>query len=503
MSPKDISDMAGYVERDEWLEWYAFATLMPRLSNPRVEAALMHHTLGMFWKPTLKVDQVFAAELVKKMEGRVDEVVAKTQTTRDAVSGNISFAALLDDALTLAGDTITRYQKEGKPKKDGTPVKLLAIAKDDPQLETLQAHPSQSVRELIEARTAVKSWPLHISRVERIVKQAGASGGFLCNPLNYCGAHTGRWSGGERINTQNMSSRNKEELINSIRGLLIAPEDHDLVIVDAAQIEARVTDWFAGEVEWLEVWKDPKRDPYCEFASTMCGRIVRKPNKAIHPGPLVKYYTKMRGMGKVGVLGCGFGMGADKAIGYAQNSYGVDMSVSEAVNLVNTYRRTHQRVCKFWRVVEQKFKAAARYGEPSTLEPGLAFYRDGDITTIKLPSSRTLKYHGVKVSIIGGREQLWMMNKMEHKRIFLWGGTLTENIVQATARDLLGICILDVERAGYHVAHHCHDEIIEVVPKTKSQAAYEYTLKIMSTPPEWAKGLPLSAEGKIAQKYGK
>lgn len=499
ITPEQWVELSNYACRDDWLEWNIFTRLLPRLSRRDVELALIKHTAEMFTRPILSVDQPFAKELVGKMEAEIDRVVSVTGQTKDDISGNKSFGILIGEALDAAGDRIQKYQKEGKKGP------LLAIAKTDEELELLTGHPDQRVRELMAARIGIKSWPLHIKRVQRIVAMAGAAGGLLPVPVKYHGAHTGRWSGGERINLQNLSSRGSD-LVNSIRHLLVAPEGFVVVMVDAAQIEARITDWIAGESRWLEVWKDPNRDPYCEFASTIAARRIWKPKKT-DPGPLKKYLTRMRGMGKVGVLGCGFGMGADKAQAYAENSYGVTMTLIEATLLVATYRKTHPNVCKFWRMIEQRFKAAARYGEVGELR-GMKFHREEfhgeQITVITLPSGRQLKYANVKVSIINGREQMWMPNPMEgNKRIFMWGGYLTENVVQAMARDILAEGVLKTEEKGHKVALHCHDEIVAVVPKPTGDVALKDISLILSTSPAWALDLPLGAEGKISMRYEK
>lgn len=504
ITEEKFGQLAEYACRDAWLEWHLFTHMLPRLSRPEVELRVMQHTTEMFLKPTMMVDQDFAVELIGKMTLRIDEVVAATGNTKEDISGTNSFGRLLGQALESCGDSLAPYQKDGKPKKDGTPVKLLAIAKDDPGLELLTLHRDPRVKCLMAARTAIKSWPLHIQRVQRIANQAKAAGGALPMPLKYCGAHTGRWAGGEKINVQNLPSRSLEALVNAMRQLFIAPPEHKLVVVDASQIEARVCDWIAGEIEWLEIWKDHSRDPYCEFASKISSRRLWKPKKT-DPKPVIKYLTRMRGMGKVGVLGCGYGMGKEKARVYAENSYGVTMTEVEAEDLVKTYRSTHPHVCKFWRMIEQKFKAAARYKEPGTLN-GLKFhYEDrGDITVITLPNGRTLKYPHVRVSIINGREQMWMPNPMKPgDRTFMWGGFLTENIVQAMSRDILAEAVLKSEEAGYHVALHVHDEEVAVVIEEKCEKALAEIIKIMSTPPEWCASCPLSAEGKISVRYEK
>jgi hypothetical protein len=496
--------MVDYANHDAESEWQLFVRLMPRLSNAAVEARLMQHTLELFWKPQLLVDDAAAAELQEKMRARILDVVKVTGATEDEISGNNSFGALLGAALDEAGDDISKYQKDGKPLKDGSPRKLLAIAKDDEELDALKGHQSERVRQLLAARTAVKSWPLHIARVERIRRQARANGGVLPVPLKYCGAHTGRWSGGEKINLQNLGSRG-DPLVTEIRHLLTAPEGRSLVIVDASQIEARVLDWIAGED--LTIWMDQSRDPYCEFASKMAGRTVLNTKKHKQAIPMLKkWHDRMRGMGKVGVLGCGYGMGSEKAQAYAANSYGVEMNEEEADRLVKTYRSTHPNVCRFWRMVEQKFKAAARYHETGVMDRGLKFHYEpeGDITVITLPNGRTLKYPHVKVSIINGRETIWMPNPMKPgDRTFLWGGTLTENIVQAISRDILALAVLNTEDAGYRVTFHCHDELVSVVPTPQAKEALGEIVRIMATPPAWASDCPLAAEGQVSKRYAK
>src|SRR5690606_634105 len=217
--------MVAYATHDAESEWQLFVRLMPRLSNAAVEARLMQHTLELFWKPQLMVDDAAAEELQGKMRCRIQDAVKVTGATEDEISGNNSFGALLGAALEEADDSITNYQKQGKRGP------LLAIAKDDEELEFLKTHRSERVRQLMAARTAVKSWPLHIARVERIRRQARANGGLLSVPLKYCGAHTGRWSGGEKINLQNLGSRG-DPLVAEIRHLLMAPPGHSLVIVD-------------------------------------------------------------------------------------------------------------------------------------------------------------------------------------------------------------------------------------------------------------------------------
>lgn len=498
MTPEELASMDAYCCHDGNSEWSLFCRMLPRVTNTLTELRLMKHTLELLWKPTLMVDRGMGEEIRAKMLGKVDEAIAATGFTKDEISGNKSFSALLGIALDRAGDNVARFQKENK-RGD----KILAIAKTDEELEGLVLHPSEEVRKLITARTSIKSWPNHANRVSRILNQALASGGTLPVPLKYYGAHTGRWAGGEKINLQNLGSRG-DPLISSVRQIIMAPDGHVLVIVDASQIEARVLDWISEQND--PVWADPSRDPYCEFASQMSARTVLNTKKVKQVIKAVKaWHDRMRGMGKVGQLGCGYGMGWEKAMTYAENSYGVSMTRLEAERMVDTYRKSHPKVCKFWRVVEQKFKAAARYGESSEMARGLKFHKEpGDVTVITLPNGRQLRYQGVKVAIISGREQMYVMDGFQkNKRINMWGGFLTENIVQAISRDILGEAILACEDENMHVALHVHDESVEVIPAADGPKALARTIEIFNTTPAWATGCPLASEGKIAARYEK
>lgn len=502
ITPEQWGAMVAYANRDVEIEWGVFTRLLPRLSRPEFELRVMQHTLEMFWKPSFTVNATRAEEMKGKMRAEIDGAIAVTGVTKEEISGNNSFAALLGGALTEAGDDVTKYQKQGKPGKDGKPKALLAIAKDDEELDELKKHPSERVRQLMGARIAVKSWPLHIGRVESLVNQANARGGMLGVPLKYHGAHTGRWAGSDDINLQNLPSRSESELLNSIRTLLEAPPGHELVIVDQSQIEARVLAWIAGQEDLCQLFRDGS-EIYCVYASKMVKRPLRKPKKS-DPPALYKYLKRMRDMGKVQVLGGGYGMGWAECIRFALATYKMELTEAEARNLIKTYRDANPKITGFWGAIERAFKQTARYHHYTDVNGIMIHHEEtGDLTVITLPNGRTLKYAGVKVSYDGMREQMWMLHPMTHKKIFLWGGTLTENVVQAMARDILAEWIMNTEDAGHHVALTVHDEIVGVVPEGEGQAALEEIIRIGSVSPAWAPDCPLGAEGKVSKRYEK
>lgn len=196
MTPEQKTQLAEYANNDVMREWELFTILLPLLSCPDVELRAMQHTLELFTKPRLKVDYARAEELKQQMDAEIDRAVdqvnvRRTQpetkrVTRGDISGENSFEALLKDALFAAGCDLVEYVK---PTKKKGKTWMFALAKDDPGREKLEQHPDEYVRLLMAARIAVKSWPLHIKRVDRIVRQAKAAGGYLPVPLKYCGAH--------------------------------------------------------------------------------------------------------------------------------------------------------------------------------------------------------------------------------------------------------------------------------------------------------------------------
>jgi DNA polymerase len=528
MTPEQRTQLAEYANNDVMREWELFTILLPLLSCPEVELRVMQHTLELFTKPRLKVDYARAEELKQKMDAEIDRAVdqvnihARTRAsiweasaitnslpsgatssltqpgtkwvTREDISGENSFEALLKDALFAAGCDLVEYVK---PTKKKGKTWMFALAKDDPGREKLEQHPDERVRLLMAARIAVKSWPLHIKRVDRIVGQAKAAGGYLPVPLKYCGAHTGRWSGGERINLQNLGSRG-HELVNAVRELLVAPEGKELVIADASQIEARVLAWLAGQWDLVEKFAKGE-EIYCGFAEKVLGYPVRKPKPE---GGIPAIEKRMKwarnSVGKIGVLGCGYGMGPAKAVGYAKGA----IDFETAKKLVKTYRESNAKIVKFWYDIEQAFTYTHRYGKSCELR-GLRFHQtDKCDVIITLPSGRELKYHTVRLDGDGYDQSLQVYNDMDRSWVHVWGGYLTENVVQAISRDILWHAIARLEGDNYDVALHVHDELIAAVDEGTGRSVLKRAVKYLSENPEWARDLPLAAEGVVSTRYG-
>ena len=137
----------------------------------------------------------------------------------------------------------------------------------------------------------------------------------------------------------------------------------------------------------------------------------------------------------------------------------------------------------------------------------------GEFMTIELPVGRKLFYYKPEFkdkkigrSTVPIRSLCYRGIDQTTKQwisIDTYGGKLTENIVQAVSRDLLGDAMLRMEKAGYGIVGSIHDEVITEVPEENAQLWYDNLVKIMSTPPLWAQDLPLNADGGVMDFYQK
>ena len=489
MSDEQATALAAYACNDAMREWELFTILLPALSNPEIELTITQHTLEMFTRPVLKLDYAEADRLVLGMEQEIENVIRPTGLPREDISGDKSFEWHLSENLRRVGENPQAYMKVGKKQM------LLAIAKDDPERKLLEVHQDEAIRNLIAARSALDSWPLHIKRVRRMKSMAQACDGNFPIPLTYWGAHTGRDAGGQKVNVQNLP-RQGHPLLVAMRGLLLAPEGHKLVIVDLAAIEARVNAWVSGQDDLIAGFAQGL-DVYCQFGTAFYGVPVRKPLKT-DPEAIAKKMTARRQFSKVCILGMGYGMGADRFSEFAQ----VDRPTAQKA--VDFYRAKYPKITGFWRAIERAFLYTAKYKRPCALDHGIKLHSTDKIDVVMtLPNGRELHYHKTRthpgeygsdvVSVYNETLRTW-----EHT----WGGLLTENLVQAMSRDVLFEAAIRLENYGHHVVHRVHDELILTVPTERSDEVLALAIKEMSRTPSWAPGLPLAAEGVIRERYG-
>jgi len=486
-----------YSYDDVDIEVKLFKKLLPELSNPTVELLLARHTLGLYLNPVLVFNFRKAKTLINSMERLLAKIVKPTGYNKKQI-GSKKFAEYLTTFLP---------DGESVPMKSGKNKMIPAFAKDDVEFQKLLAHPIEEVRQLCKARQAVRSWPLHTKRIVNMVNQARVSGKRLRVPLHYYGGHTGRWSGGEKINLQNLGGRGRagttmHPLIAKVRNLIIAPPRHVLLIADSAQIEARILAWLAGQMDLLGGFAKGE-DVYSTFAMELFNSYVAKPS-ANDPEPIRTLLKVRRGFGKDGILGAGFGMGKDKFYNRCLSNEDLrplfdsgEYNQKFIERLINTYRNKYSKIPDYWGAVEWAFKRVIKYGYMEDhvfagRTHTTRFFSKNSTVFIELPSGRKLRYR--HCSIDKKRSIKWRYGH-------LWGGSITENIVQAVARDLLGYWILECEKSGIHICYHCHDSVMSVVPEKVAEVVLEEMLDTMRTKPDWAEGLPLDVEGEISKVF--
>lgn len=330
------------------------------------------------------------------------------------------------------------------------------------------------------------------------------TGYFLCRYGDriFVSGNTGRFSGVDKTNWQNLPARNKNETVNKIRGVLIPPAGHKFVIVDASQIEARVIDWLAGQHDSLEKWRQGV-DQYCEIAAQATSQEVRKPTESDSP-ETAKRLKNLRNMGKVAKLGCGYWVGGSTLKQQCIDMFSLELSDKVAFDLVYTYRRTHYKVMRFGQQLESALISAVKYGKKSTLDCGISFQQEGQVTLMTLPDGHVMRYENVSVGPIQEREPISMPDPMKQGvSLHLYGGHLSENATQSVARHILGEVVVSCEDMGYPVVLHTHDEVVCIAPDDQVETALDRVLVLMATTPDWADGLPLDSEGQIAERYTK
>lgn len=264
-----------------------------------------------------------------------------------------------------------------------------------------------------------------------------------------------------------------------IRTALIAEDGHRLIVSDFSAIEARVIAWFANEAWRLDVFNSHGKI-YEASASQMFNVPIES----------VTRENGLRDKGKVAELALGYqgAVGALKQMGAED----MGMSEQEMIDIVQAWRSANANIAQFWYDVGGAALKAVRNREVVTLQYGLQFYVESGIFFIKLPSGRKLAYVKPRIKENKfGRDAIHFDGVRSEESTY--GGKLVENIVQATARDLLFENIVRLDDLGYKIIFHVHDEIVCEMPEGKG--SIREVEKVMSQEVDWAKGLPLNADG--------
>ena len=283
-----------------------------------------------------------------------------------------------------------------------------------------------------------------------------------------------------------------DTLSQLIRTAFIPSEGCRFIVADYSAIEARVLAWLAGEETTLAAFKNGE-DLYCTTASTMFGVPVEKHGA----------HSELRQKGKIAVLACGYNgsVGALKAMGALK----MGLSEDELQPIVDAWRQANPNIVQLWHEVDNAATRAISTSRPLTLR-NLGFEKKSGMLFITLPSGRRLTYvkPGIGVNRFGGTSITYWGQGVSRKwqKLETYGGKLVENIVQATARDLLAEAITRIENAGHQIVMHIHDEVVIDEPINSGTTVTDICA-LMNELPEWAEGLPIDAAGYECDFYQK
>ena len=362
---------------------------------------------------------------------------------------------------------------------------------------------------LLMAKTSVKKY--------EAMERSACSDGRVHGMLMFYGANrSGRWSG-KNVQIQNLPKNDIPDLelarnlvkqgrfediellydstpnvlSELIRTAFIPKPGCRFVVADFSAIEARVMGWLSGE-EWvLDVFRGDGK-LYEMTASRMFGIPMAEIGKS----------SPERAKGKVASLACQYG-GSSGAL-VSMGALDMGLTEEELPPLVAAWRKANPHMVQFWWNVDAAAVKAVTEKQKTKVGKIIFEYKSG-ILFITLPSGRKLSYVKPRMAVNRfGRDGLTYEGISENKkwsRIETYGPKLVENIVQGTARDLLAEAMLRVEKKGYPIVMHCHDEIIAEVPE--GTGSVDEMCEIMAVQPEWAEGLPLRADGFECRFYKK
>jgi DNA polymerase bacteriophage-type len=495
--------MGGYCINDVELTFNAFAEMFRFFPNEELD--IIDLTIQMFAHPLFIVDRPLIEEYQSRLIARRAELVQNCGVPESVLGSNQQFAKYLKENHNI--DVPIKLS----PTKKNPNNTSLALAKDDVEFIELQAaHPT--LRPLWEARIAITSSG-ELSRCERILKHSEISHinpvGHIAVPLKYCGAHTKRFSGSNKVNFQNFKRK------SPLRYALTAPPEHVVIVRDLANIEGRMNAWFNGQDDKLQAFRDG-RDIYNMVASDIYKRPIDRKLKAKDADG---NYLDSKGnitteenafepdelegrVGKVAELGLGYQMGARKFL-LQLFLAGVNCDLSFADMVVKTWRSKNANIVKGWAFAERVIFDMAR----KDLEP----YAWGCIIVererLRMPNGLYLTYPGltyVETEENKGFEY-WEGKFMKS----LYGGLLIENVIQAISRIVMTDMMREINRQiqpyNARVVLTVHDEIVVIAPEQHADIVMHIMKTVMSTPPDWCNDgrLVLSSSGGYARNYSK
>jgi len=473
-----LARYGAYCINDTELTYKLFNILAETMNSDELD--LIDLTLRMYTQPSLKVDDALLIERLDEVKQEKSDLLrslmsrmscATEEEVRKKLASNKQFAAVLEEA----GAVVPMKTSPATGKQ------TFALAKNDEGFIALTEDDDSYIQQLCAVRLGTKS-TIEESRIERFIHIGARNKGMLPIPLKYYGAHTGRWSGMDMVNFQNLPSRDKKK--KALKNSIVAPRGHIIINCDSSQIEARVLAWLAGQDDVTEQFANGE-DVYSAFASKIYKKPISKEN------PVERF------VGKTCVLGLGYGTGAAKLKHTLKTQPpNADLSEEECKEIVELYRQVNDNITRFWRDCERALDDMMYWPKERK-----AYYLDQRKTIkvsssgLQLPNGLYIRYNNLR------KEDGKFIYDSRKGKVNIWGGTMVENVVQALARVIVGEQMLSIN-VRYRPVLTVHDAAVIVVPENELRHALAFITKVMSTPPTWAVGLPVACEAKYGISYG-
>jgi DNA polymerase len=509
ITPEIEQELADYCKHDVYLCEEVFKRLSK--GYPAKELRLIDMTLKMYTRPVLQLDQNMLMDAIAEEKEKREGLLHRLGLDEAVLASNPQFAQALK---ALGVDPPTKVSKT-------TNKRALALAKNDALFQALLNGGNEEVAALCEARLKVKS-TTERTRAQRFLEISKR--GALPVPLSYYGASTGRWtaSKGSAINMQNLKRG------SFLRKAIMAPINNQLAVGDLSQIEPRVLAWLADYEELLDIFRSGG-DPYAQFGAQMFGI----------PGMTKDSHPVERQSAKSALLGAGYGLGwasfaqqllvgflgapplrytkADaKKLGVTGDAIKAFVANEDYVKrmeeiphicttqellvhcitakaIIDKYRAAAWPVKTFWSAMEEMLVRCLAGGEEMVYKC-LTFRKE----EIVLPNGMRILYPNLRQEKDDKGAKRWVYGP---EATPLYGGKITNNVVQGTARIVMTDGMLRVNKR-YPVVGTVHDELIAVVPDEEVADAKTWVLAQMTMEPSYMPGIPLAADGGVHRRYG-
>lgn len=454
---------------------------------PRAEWRVMDNVIRCAVNPKFTVDTVMLQEHLAELAALQRALIDATGTNLTNLRSTKGFEALLKS-----------HGVEVEYKPSGTdPDRLIpAFAKTDDFMTKLMEHEDPTVQALAAARLGARS-TIEQTRGERMLSIGRLAwpsycGGNMPIPLKYAAAHTHRFGGDWSLNMQNLPS-GRGGKTSKLRKALRAPPGYKVVVADKSQIECRISAYICGQEGLLTQFRD-KLDPYAMLAGYVFGRPIDKKVDVIE-----------RFIGKTGVLGLGYGCGADRffhMVYASARTLGLDMTKINdmwtpglAKKTVDMYRMLNRNIAMRWQWLDGVLATTWSKGMPEIAQFGPVLIGHG---YVEGPGGLRMYYDNPRFDVTSQGYKYDYGGRSYH----MYGAKFLENIVQFLARINIMHDALRIADQGYPFALQSHDELGWVVPDDEVEACKQIALTEMRRGPSWAPGIPLDAEAGVGQSYG-